>query len=51
MKMGSPLLEKLTDADKKLLKEIHAKYGTVGKSPLSYVVRDGDQMYNIVLTK
>jgi hypothetical protein len=47
--MPNPQAEKLTEAQKKTLKEIHEKYGTVGKSPLSVIVQEGEQTYDIRL--
>ena len=46
----NPEVEKLTNEQKKLLKQLHASYGQVGKSPLSIVV-DGqsDQTFDIEL--
>ncbi len=41
--------DKLTDAQKKLLKEVHLKYGEVGKSHLLLVVHEGDQTLNLEL--
>lgn len=46
----SPAVEKLTDAQKKTLKEIHGLYGTVGMNPISFgVAGDADQTFNIEL--
>jgi hypothetical protein len=49
VKLPNPAVENLTDAQKQMLKEIHAKYGVLGKSPLSFVVQEGEQTYNIRL--
>ena len=35
---SSEALEKLTDEQKKMLKEVHEKYGSPGRSELSFVV-------------
>jgi hypothetical protein len=51
IKPPNPLADNLSAEDKKMLKEIHAKYGIVGKSPLGYPVREGDQIYDIKLVK
>jgi hypothetical protein len=48
-KLPNPAAEKLTDAEKEMLRAIHAKYSVVGKSPLQYVVHDGEQTFNIKL--
>jgi hypothetical protein len=45
----TPGTDKLTEAQKKTLKEIHEKFGTLGKSQLHYVVREGEQTHNIEL--
>jgi hypothetical protein len=45
----NPATAKLTDSEKQMLREIHAKFGRVGLSPLVYVVREGEQTYNIRL--
>jgi hypothetical protein len=47
--LGNPLTESMSKDEKQMLKDIHARYGTVGKSPLSYVVKEGTQTYNIDL--
>lgn len=47
----NPLVEKLTPAQKDMLKAIHAKYGVFGKSSLSYEVKEGEQTFDIVLQK
>jgi hypothetical protein len=50
VKPPNPLVENLSAEQKKLLKEIHAKYGVMGKSPVAYVVRDdGEQIWDIKL--
>jgi hypothetical protein len=45
------MVEKLSADQKKMLKEIHAKYGVMGKSPLGFAVRDedGEQTFDIKL--
>jgi hypothetical protein len=48
-KMGLPGTENLTAEQKKLLKEIHAKYGSLGKSPLHLAVEEGEQTLDIPL--
>lgn len=45
----NPAVEGLTEAQKKMLKEIHDKYGQFGKSPLSIVVHEGEQTFDITL--
>jgi hypothetical protein len=45
----NPEAEKLTEAQKKKLKEIHARFGTPGISGLQYVVREGEQTHDIEL--
>lgn len=45
----NPVLLTLTPAQKQLLKDVHAKYGSVGKSPLFYTVKDGAQTLDLVL--
>jgi hypothetical protein len=42
-------VDRLSADEKKMLKEIHAKYGIVGKSPLGYPVREGEQTFDIKL--
>jgi hypothetical protein len=45
------LLQNLSDEQKKMLKEIHAKYGIVGQSPIGYGVTEGEgqQTFDIKL--
>jgi hypothetical protein len=45
----NPAIEKLTAADKKLLKEIHGRFGTPGTSGLGMAVIEGEQTFNIEL--
>jgi hypothetical protein len=45
----NPVLQNLTDDQKKTLKEIHERYGVVGKSPLMYVIREGVQTFDITM--
>jgi hypothetical protein len=45
----NPIAANLTDAQKDRLREIHAKYGILGKSHLSIVVKDGEQTHDFVL--
>ena len=47
----NPLTEKLTDAQKATLREIHRKYGAFGMNPLAHDVREGEQTFDIVLKK
>ena len=42
-KMPNPATEKMTDAQKKMLREIHEKYGKPGKNPLHVMVQPGGQ--------
>jgi hypothetical protein len=49
LKPPNPAAERLSADEKKTLKEIHAKYGIVGKSPLGYHVREGEQTFDIKL--
>jgi hypothetical protein len=50
-KPGNPQAEKLTAAQKAVLKDIHAKYSNAVESKLVYVVRpgDGEQTYDLEL--
>jgi hypothetical protein len=48
-KPPNPAAKDLTDAQKKWLLALHEKYGKPGISPLSYVVRPGEQTHNIDL--
>src|SRR5262249_1755080 len=48
-KPPNPKAEKLSKATKAMLRDIHAKYGTTAKSHLPYVVRDGEQTFDIKL--
>jgi hypothetical protein len=48
-KPRNPAVDKLSADEKRVLKEIHAKYGIVGKSPVGYPVREGDQTFDIKL--
>jgi hypothetical protein len=47
----NPLVENFSADQKKMLKDIHAKYGVVGKSPLAYAVAEGEgeQTFDIKL--
>jgi hypothetical protein len=45
----NPLAEKLTDDQKAMLVKVHALYGTARKSPLIYLVLEGDQTHNFTL--
>jgi hypothetical protein len=43
--------EKLTAEEKKVLKQLHEKYGVLGHSPLAFAVAGAsDQTFNIELT-
>jgi hypothetical protein len=45
-----PGTEKLTAEEKKLLKQLHEKFGSLGHTPLIFVVAGAsDQTYNIDL--
>jgi hypothetical protein len=47
---GAPGTENLTTEQKQQLKDIHKKYGTFGRSPLTFVVAgQSDQTFNIEL--
>jgi hypothetical protein len=50
-KPPSPALEKMSDDQKKSLKEIHDKFATPGRSRLNFVVHNGEPMltFNISL--
>jgi len=46
----SPVAEKLTDAQKKTLKDMHEQYAAVGKSAILFrVTGEGDQKFDIDL--
>jgi hypothetical protein len=47
----NPLTAKFSEEDKQVLRAIHAKYGEYGRSPLAYNVKEGEQTFNLVLTK
>ena len=47
----NPLTAKLSDEEKELLREIHVKYGTFGKSPLGHAVIPGEQTFDLELKK
>jgi len=46
---ANPGVKDLSADDKKMLKEIHAKYGVVGVSPIGYPVREGEQTFDLTL--
>jgi hypothetical protein len=47
---ANPEAEKLTAEQKKMLKELHAKFGTFGRSPLAFVVSgQTDEVFDIEL--
>lgn len=48
-KMGNPVTQKLTATQKDMLREVHSKYGQLGKSPIAYFVREGEQTFDIIL--
>lgn len=48
-KMPNPKAEKMSDAEKRLLREVHAKYGSFDKSTRLIVVREGSQTFDIEL--
>jgi hypothetical protein len=48
---GPPQTANLSDAQRKILKEIHETFGEYGKSPLAYTVKEGEQTYDIPLHK
>lgn len=45
----NPMLQDYSEAQKRVLREIHSKYGSFGKSPLLYPVREGEQDFDIEL--
>jgi len=49
----NPFVKELTDAQKTMLREIHARYGTYARSPLLHVIKEGEaeQTYDIILKK
>lgn len=48
-KMFNPAVEKLSAADKAMLREIHSKYGAVGASRIACFIREGEQTFDIIL--
>ncbi len=46
----NPLAAHLTDEQKKLLKELHKRYGQVGGTPLFLEVKAGSQTFDIPLS-
>jgi hypothetical protein len=46
--MASPAMS-LSAAQQKMLKEVHDKYGPSGSSRVSYIVKPGEQTYNVEL--
>jgi hypothetical protein len=48
-KMPNPKLDKMSDAEKRLLREVHTKYGSLDKSTRLIVVREGAQTFDIEL--
>ncbi len=45
----NPKFEKMSDAEKRLLREVHARYGSFDKSTRLIVVREGSQTFDIEL--
>jgi hypothetical protein len=45
----NPVTVNMSDAQKTMLRAIHTKYGTLGKSPLAYVVKTGEQTFDLNL--
>lgn len=50
-KMPNPLAEKLSEQEKQVLRSIHAKYGDSKAPKLNYLVRPGEQVFDIKLVK
>lgn len=48
---GNPITMNLSDAQKRALREIHAKFGEFGRSPLAFVVKEGDNTFDINIPK
>ncbi|MCS6866547.1 MAG: hypothetical protein RMJ56_00495 [Gemmataceae bacterium] len=48
-KMPNPKADKMSDAEKRLLREVHTKYGSLDKSTRLIVVREGTQTFDIEL--
>lgn len=48
---GNPVLQKLTAEQKKLLYDLHERYGHFGKSGLVHEIKEGDQSWDIKLTR
>jgi hypothetical protein len=48
-KLPNPIADQFTADQKKMLMEVHAKYGAVGKSGIGYPVREGEQTFDIEL--
>jgi hypothetical protein len=42
-------VQNLTDAQKTILRQIHARYGVFGQSPLSCTVTEGEQTVDLRL--
>ncbi|MCI0458794.1 MAG: hypothetical protein L0Z62_17685 [Gemmataceae bacterium] len=48
-KFDNPLTQNLTAAQKQTLKALHQKYGEFSRSPLAYVITEGEQTFDIDL--
>jgi hypothetical protein len=48
---ANPLTVHLSEAQRKTLKDIHARFGEFGKSPLAFEVKEGAQTFDIKLHK
>jgi hypothetical protein len=46
---GNPIVKDLSDDQKDMLKAIQEKYGTMGKSPLAYIIEEGDHTQDVDL--
>jgi len=45
----NPVAKEFSENQKKMLKEIHKKYGAFGRSSLLYEIEPGDQTINLQL--
>jgi hypothetical protein len=43
----NPATKHLSEAQKKTLREIHARYGEFTRSPLAFEVKEGEQTFNV----
>jgi hypothetical protein len=49
--LGNPLTKGLSDAQRQALRDIHARFGEFGRSPLAFEVKEGDNTFDINLPK